>query len=108
MRVSKLSKTTPIVEFLTKLNVTQEGVEILRDKSSLEYIYIRDLSSSGANILKQEALSVGADLAVPRGCVTSRLKVCRLSAISYSKADKATNKQAKKTTFWTKRVMTIL
>ncbi len=45
------------------------GAKILASKSHVNTLYIKDLHTGAANILKQDALSIGADLAVPRGTV---------------------------------------
>ena len=45
------------------------GAKILASKSHINILYIKDLHTGAANILKQDALSIGADLAVPRGTI---------------------------------------
>jgi len=50
------------------------GVNILFDKANLNLIYIKDISSTAANILKQDALSIGADLAVPKNTILLQTK----------------------------------
>ncbi len=69
MEVLKLSNETDAKILLKELGVDGGGVNILASKMKQHIIYIRDLHVGGANILKQDALSVGADLAVPRGTV---------------------------------------
>ena len=71
MVVEKLSNTIDLRRELKELGVDGGGVSILEDKGQLHLIRIRDLHVGAANILKQDALSVGADLAVPRGTVTA-------------------------------------
>lgn len=51
------------------MGVTKTGISILKKKGHIEYIYIQNLRTPGANILKQDALSVGADVAVPKGTI---------------------------------------
>ena len=72
MRIYELSKETPFVDLLDKIGVTKEGSSILKKKAYTHFLYIKDLKSPAANILKQDALSVGADLAVPKNCVTCK------------------------------------
>ena len=74
MQVEKLSNNLNSKELLTRLGVDVGGVKILSSKIEHHIIYIRDLHFGGANILKQDALSVGADLAVPRGTVIGAKK----------------------------------
>ena len=71
MVVEKLSNTIDLHRELKFLGVDSGGVSILEDKGQLHLIRIRDLHVGAANILKQDALSIGADLAVPRGTVTA-------------------------------------
>jgi dihydropteroate synthase len=69
MKIQKLSNTLDIKTYLKKLGVDGGGVKILSSKAKNHIIYIKDLHVGGANILKQDALSIGADLAVPKGTV---------------------------------------
>ena len=69
MEVKKLSNKIDIQNYLKELGVDGGGVSILGAKATQHILYIKDLHVGGANILKQDALSVGADLAVPRGTV---------------------------------------
>ena len=72
MRVKKLNSAVDIAHILKKLNVDSGGVKILHQKSQMHLFYIEDLHVGAANILKQDALSIGADLAVPRGTVIAK------------------------------------
>jgi dihydropteroate synthase len=67
--VEKLSNTIDLRRELKALGVDSGGVAILADKGEHHLIRIRDLHVGAANILKQDALSIGADVAVPRGTV---------------------------------------
>lgn len=71
MYIERMSNTTNLRAELERLGVDSGGVTILADKGTLHLIRIRDLHVGAANILKQDALSIGADLAVPRGTVTA-------------------------------------
>ncbi len=74
MKLYEISKDTPLKELFDKIGVTSEGSSILQRKANVHLLYIKDLKSPAANILKQDALSIGADLAVPKNCVTCRDK----------------------------------
>ncbi len=50
------------------------GAKIMSKKASYHTLLIKDLHVGGANILKQDALSIGADLAVPMGTILARKK----------------------------------
>lgn len=69
MFVERLSNSTDVTRLLKELNVDSGGVKILSSKMEHYIIKIRELHVGAANILKQDALSIGADLAVPRGTV---------------------------------------
>jgi len=74
MSVIKLSNETDVKALLHKIGVDSGGVDILAKKAQHHIIHITKLHVGGANILKQDALSVGADLAVPRGTVIASIK----------------------------------
>lgn len=71
MVVEKLSNSIDMRRELKRIGVDGGGISILEDKGHMHVIRIRELHVGGANILKQDALSIGADLAVPRGTVTA-------------------------------------
>lgn len=71
MVVEHLSSSLNLSKVLQELGVDGGGISILKDKGSLHLIKISDLHVGAANILKQDALSIGADLAVPKGTVTA-------------------------------------
>ena len=56
-------------DFLKTLGVESTGVEIIAKKMDVFYIFIKDLKTPAVNILKQDALSIGAELAVPSGVI---------------------------------------
>jgi len=72
MQIEKLSNTIDIKHCLKELGVDSGGVSILSSKAKSHIIYIKELHVGAANILKQDALSIGADLAVPRGTVIAK------------------------------------
>ncbi len=76
MQIYKISNDTPLDKLLAQLGTTKEGLQILSRKSKIHFLYIKDLRTPAANILKQDALSIGADLAVPKNCVTCEQKFC--------------------------------
>ncbi|EDZ63362.1 dihydropteroate synthase [Sulfurimonas gotlandica GD1] len=71
MQIEKLSNNIETKKYLTELGVDGAGVNILASKMTNHIIYIRDLHVGAANILKQDALSIGADLAVPKGTIVA-------------------------------------
>ncbi len=66
-RLGDLSDTKAVLE---RLGVESGGIAIMSKKMELLCFYIKDLRTPAANILKQDALSIGAELAVPGGVIT--------------------------------------
>jgi dihydropteroate synthase len=69
MNLIKISKPKNIKEYLKNLGVDSGGVEIINKKTSLHFFEIKNLKTPAVNILKQDALSIGAELAVPSGAI---------------------------------------
>lgn len=74
MKMYRLSPNTDVKSLFEKMDVTKEGKAILTQKARLNLIYIKELRTPAANILKQDALSIGADLAVPKETITCKDK----------------------------------
>ncbi len=66
-RLGDLSNTRAL---LKQLGVESGGIAIMSKKMELLCFYIKALRTPAANILKQDALSIGAELAVPGGVIT--------------------------------------
>jgi len=73
-------------DFLSSVGVTSPGVMMMSGKGILKIIDIPEMDLRAANIFKQEALSVGAELALPREAAGLSAKKVRGVLI-------ATNKQ---------------
>ena len=69
MHIYKLGSIADKKAALKTLGVESGGVSIMAKKMELLYFFIKDLKTPAANILKQDALSIGADLAVPGGVI---------------------------------------
>ena len=69
MYIYKLGTISDKKQALESLGVHGGGIAIMASKMELLYFYIQDLQTPAANILKQDALSIGADLAVPSGVI---------------------------------------
>jgi len=85
MRTLKLSNEIDFKKTLRELGVDGGGVEILASKMQHHIFYIKELHVGAANILKQDALSIGADLAVPRGTVIAMHKTVNAILIATQK-----------------------
>ena len=71
MKIRQISNDIAIKKYIKALDVDRGGVAILAAKHRHYLIEIEDLHVGAANILKQDALSVGADLAVPKGTIVA-------------------------------------
>ncbi|MEA2019892.1 MAG: dihydropteroate synthase [Campylobacterota bacterium] len=56
------------------LGSDKSGSKIMSKKANSHLLYIKDIHVGAANILKQDALSIGADLAVPMGTIVAKDK----------------------------------
>ena len=72
-------------ELFRKIDCDEVGAKIMTKKCSTNMLYIKDLHVGAANILKQDALSIGADLAVPHGVVIAKDKFVDAVLIGNSK-----------------------
>ena len=70
MQIYRLGEGSDRKELLKTLGVESGGIAIMAKKMELLTFYIKDLKTPAANILKQDALSIGAELAVPGGVIT--------------------------------------
>ncbi len=69
MKIKALANDIDIKAYLQKIAVDSGAKEILAAKATHYLIAVESLHVGAANILKQDALSVGADFAVPRGTI---------------------------------------
>lgn len=76
MRIKRVSKDIDVQKIMQKLNVDKPGIKIMSKKAKIYLFYIKDMHIGAANILKQDALSIGADLALPNGVITCKFDRC--------------------------------
>ncbi|MEN8146483.1 MAG: dihydropteroate synthase [Campylobacterota bacterium] len=69
MVIKQLSLDINVRQYLKEIGVDAGGLNIMGAKAKLYIVSIKALKSAGANVLKQDALSIGAELAVPKGTV---------------------------------------
>ncbi|MCB4784122.1 MAG: dihydropteroate synthase, partial [Sulfurovum sp.] len=72
MQIYKLENISDKKLALKQLGVESGGIAIMAKKMELMTFYIKNLRTPAANILKQDALSIGAELAVPGGVITCK------------------------------------
>jgi len=70
MTLYPIGKPSDPKALMRRYGVQSGGVAIMADKAETLLIHIGALKTPAANILKQDALSIGADLAVPGGVIT--------------------------------------
>ncbi|MFO7872747.1 MAG: hypothetical protein R6U26_03900, partial [Candidatus Undinarchaeales archaeon] len=71
---SELIKEEQAEEMMQELGVYKEGIEIMLDKTKFRLLKIESVRSAVANILKQEMLSAGGDVAVSPGTVNCKIE----------------------------------
>jgi len=69
LRVKRISNDTDTKELLRKIDVSKEGIKIISSKMKHMSFFIEQIRTPAANILKQEALSIGAEFAVPKDTI---------------------------------------
>lgn len=66
MYIRSIDQISEAEKELKKLGVHEYGVSLMSKKMIRRVIYLKDLDIKAANILKQEILALGGDLALPR------------------------------------------
>ena len=75
MKIYKLNSDVNLKAVFQKIGVDEVGIKIMRKKRCEFIFYIKNITCGAANILKQDALSIGADLAVPMGVPNCKREV---------------------------------
>jgi dihydropteroate synthase len=104
MKLYKLSSQLDAKALFQTVGVTHEGSALLTPKTHLNLIYIKDLKAPAANILKQDALSIGADLAVPKDTITCKISLVDAVLIANDKQLKELARKEKMQPFGLKEV----
>lgn len=74
MQILQIERPEDIKETLRNIRVDPYGIKIMLPKTITYLLKANRISNIAANILKQEMLSLGADVAVARGALTGKLK----------------------------------
>ncbi|BCD60140.1 MULTISPECIES: dihydropteroate synthase [unclassified Nitratiruptor] len=74
MTIHRLNSHIDAAKLMEKLGVDRPGITIMSKKCEVMLFLIKDLHVGAANILKQDALSIGADVALPNGTITCAFK----------------------------------
>ncbi len=70
MRIKRLGRDANSIKIMRELGVDGPGIKIMAKKAKVMLFHIANMHVGAANILKQDALSIGADLAIPNGTIT--------------------------------------
>ena len=93
MKVIKLDSLTDKDIILKTIGSTKEGMRIMADKMQIHLFYLKDIKTPAANILKQDALSIGADLAVEKDTILCSKKSVNALLIATTKQLKVLSKK---------------
>ncbi|MFA5287315.1 MAG: dihydropteroate synthase [Candidatus Omnitrophota bacterium] len=74
MRILSISGQKDLKNLMQDINVDPYGIRIMLPKAQARLVEINSLSSISANILKQEMLSLGGDVALARDILTGKVK----------------------------------
>jgi len=74
MRILNPPNYKELKKMMQEIKVDRYGIEIMVPKGIIHILRINSLSCIAANILKQEMLSLGGDVAVARGALTGKIK----------------------------------
>ena len=74
MLILNLSNHKDLRKLMQEIKVDPYGIKIMLPKAASCLVRINSLSNIAANILKQEMLSFGGDVAVARGALTGKTK----------------------------------
>jgi dihydropteroate synthase len=69
MKIIKIANDTDFYMLLKKIGSTSEGIRIMKEKMRVELFFIKGIKTPAANILKQDALSIGAEFAVEKDTI---------------------------------------
>ena len=74
MKIYKINANSNFSELCATIKPQNFGANLMQKKSILNYFLLRDISSPAANILKQDALSVGAELITNENVILAKAR----------------------------------
>lgn len=97
MRILEASRPKEIKQIMQDIHVDAYGIKIMLPKAMTHLVRINSISNISANILKQEMLSLGGDVAIARDALTGKVKKtdCLLMGnfSQFNRLDQKLNKQ---------------
>lgn len=73
MKFFKINPNTDFNLLCSLINPHKMGQKIMSEKTKTHFIFIKDISNPAANILKQDALRVGAELITHKEVITAKI-----------------------------------
>ncbi|EDJ8723310.1 TPA: dihydropteroate synthase [Campylobacter jejuni] len=73
MKFFKINPNTDFNLLCSFINPHKTGQKIMSEKTKIHFIFIKDISTPAANILKQDALRVGAELITHKEVITAKI-----------------------------------
>ncbi len=73
MKFFKINPNTDFDLLCSFINPHKMGQKIMSEKTQIHFIFIKDISTPAANILKQDALRVGAELITHKEVITAKI-----------------------------------
>ncbi|ELU7404343.1 dihydropteroate synthase [Campylobacter jejuni] len=73
MKFFKINPNTDFNLLCSLINPHKMGQKIMSEKTKTHFIFIKDISTPAANILKQDALRVGAELITHKEVITAKI-----------------------------------
>lgn len=74
MKIYKINADTDFSTLCKLISPEKMGQKIMSEKTKIHFFYIKDISAPAANILKQDALRVGAELVTHKEVITGRVE----------------------------------
>ena len=74
MRILNITRQKDLRDLMQDINVDPYGIKIMMPKAQACLLKINSLNNISANILKQEMLSLGGDVALSRGALNGKVK----------------------------------
>ncbi|EKM2564349.1 dihydropteroate synthase [Campylobacter jejuni] len=73
MKFFKINPNTDFNLLCSFINPHKMGQKIMSEKTKIHFIFIKDISTPAANILKQDALRIGAELITHKEVITAKI-----------------------------------
>ena len=93
MKIQKISAKSDFNALCAKLKVHKMGKKIMSEKKELHFFLIKEISLAAINILKQDALSCGAEVLSPENAILGGKELSTAVLIANEKQLKSLEKK---------------